>query len=286
MNALELLNSGSHKLKKQKIKTHRLDSEILLSKVLNKSREQILVRLNQDIKIPEVFAFNNYIHRRSHNEPIAYIINEKEFWSKKFKVNKNTLIPRPETELLVENLINTYKGKKILQPLDKKTRPLKDITKEGIFNILEHSNILNFKIKDSKILDIFSGTGSFGIECLSREAKSVTFVENYLPAVSILKKNIVNLNLGKKSFVLINDFTKIDFTYLDDTFDLIFLDPPFKDNNISDLFEIIYSKKLIKKDSLIILHRHKKTEGDIHKDYQIIENRLYGLSKIFFLKLR
>ena len=90
-----------------------------------------------------------------------------------------------------------YKGKKILQPLDKKTRPLKDITKEGIFNILEHSNILNFKIKNSKILDIFSGTGSFGIECLSREAKSVTFVENYLPAVSILKKNIVNLNLEK-----------------------------------------------------------------------------------------
>ena len=88
-----------------------------------------------------------------------------------------------------------YKGKKILQPLDKKTRPLKDITKEGIFNILEHSNILNFKIKDSKILDIFSGTGSFGIECLSREAKSVTFVENYLPAASILKKNIVNLSL-------------------------------------------------------------------------------------------
>ena len=179
-----------------------------------------------------------------------------------------------------------YKGKKILQPLDKKTRPLKDITKEGIFNILEHSNILNFKIKNSKILDIFSGTGSFGIECLSREAKSVTFVENYLPAVSILKKNIVNLNLEKKSFVLINDFTKIDFTYLDDTFDLIFLDPPFKDNNISDLFEIIYTKKLIKKDSLIVLHRHKKTEGDIHKDYEIIENRLYGLSKIFFLKLR
>ena len=179
-----------------------------------------------------------------------------------------------------------YKGKKILQPLDKKTRPLKDITKEGVFNILEHSNILNFKIKNSKILDIFSGTGSFGIECLSREAKSVTFVENYLPAASILKKNIADLDLEKKSFVLINDFTKIDFTYLDDTFDLIFLDPPFKDNNISDLFEIIYTKKLIKKDSLIILHRHKKTEGDIHKDYKIIENRLYGLSKIFFLKLR
>ena len=109
MNALELLNSGSYKLQKQKIKTHRIDSEILLSKVLNKSREQILIRLNQNVKNTEVFAFDNLIKRRLEKEPIAYIINEKEFWSKKFLVNKNTLIPRPETELLVENLIKNYK---------------------------------------------------------------------------------------------------------------------------------------------------------------------------------
>ena len=113
MNALELLNLGSHKLKKQKIKTHRLDSEILLSKVLNKSREQILISLNQNMKNMEVFAFDNLIKRRLEKEPIAYIINEKEFWSKKFLVNKNTLIPRPETELLVENLIKNYKNKTI-----------------------------------------------------------------------------------------------------------------------------------------------------------------------------
>ena len=113
MNALELLNSGSYKLQKQKIKTHRIDSEILLSKVLNKSREQILIRLNQIMKNTEVFAFDNLIQRRLHKEPIAYIINEKEFWSKKFQVNKNTLIPRPETELLVEDLIKIYKNKNI-----------------------------------------------------------------------------------------------------------------------------------------------------------------------------
>ena len=113
MNALELLNSGSYKLQKQKIKTHRIDSEILLSKVLNKSREQILIRLNQNMKNTEVSAFDNLIQRRLHKEPIAYIINEKEFWSKKFQVNKNTLIPRPETELLVEDLIKIYKNKNI-----------------------------------------------------------------------------------------------------------------------------------------------------------------------------
>ena len=113
MNTLELLNLGSDKLLKQKIKTHRLDSEILLSKVLNKKREQILVKLEQNRKKTEISAFNNLIKRRSLKEPIAYITKEKEFWSKKFYVNRNTLIPRPETELIIESLSKIYKDKKI-----------------------------------------------------------------------------------------------------------------------------------------------------------------------------
>ena len=71
------------------------------------------------------------------------------------------------------------RGKKILAPLDKSTRPLKDMVKESIFNILNHSNKLTTKIFDSKVLDLFSGTGSFGIECLSRGATKVIFFENY-----------------------------------------------------------------------------------------------------------
>ena len=90
MNTLELLNLGSNKLLKQKIKTHRLDSEILLSKVLNRKREQILVNLEQNRKKTEISAFNDLIKRRSLKEPIAYITKEKEFWSKKFYVNRNT----------------------------------------------------------------------------------------------------------------------------------------------------------------------------------------------------
>ena len=113
MNTLELLNSGSYKLQKQSIETHRLDSEILLSKVLNKKREQILIKLNKVVNSKEILKFNKFIQRRILKEPVAYIIEEKEFWSKKFKVNKNTLIPRPETELLVEYLIKIYKNKKI-----------------------------------------------------------------------------------------------------------------------------------------------------------------------------
>ena len=73
-----------------------------------------------------------------------------------------------------------FKGKKIIQPKDIQTRPLKDLTKESIFNIIKHSKKFSINLKESEILDLFSGTGSFGIECLSREAKFVTFVENYL----------------------------------------------------------------------------------------------------------
>ena len=113
MNTLELLNFGSCELKKKEITTHRLDSEILLSNVLKKKREQILVKLNQTMKKKDISAFNKLIKRRAAKEPVAYIIKKKEFWSKNFKVNENTLIPRPETELLVQNLIKSYKDKKI-----------------------------------------------------------------------------------------------------------------------------------------------------------------------------
>ena len=87
------------------------------------------------------------------------------------------------------------KGKKILVPIDKKTRPLKDMVKESIFNIILHSNLFQSKIKNSNILDLFSGVGSFGLEAISRGAKKVVFFEDYKPALDLLKKNITNLEL-------------------------------------------------------------------------------------------
>jgi release factor glutamine methyltransferase len=110
MNVLELINFGSAKLKSHDIKSFKIDSEILLSNVLGKRREEILIKLDQNISRKLVLKFNDLIHRRSLKEPVAYIIKEKEFWSKKFEVNKNTLIPRPETELLIEYLVNIYKN--------------------------------------------------------------------------------------------------------------------------------------------------------------------------------
>ena len=82
-----------------------------------------------------------------------------------------------------------FKGKKILEPKDRATRPLKDLTKESIFNILKHSNKFEINLLNSTILDLFCGVGSFGIECLSRGAKNVIFIENYANYLIILKKN-------------------------------------------------------------------------------------------------
>ena len=113
MEALELINQGSKQLWSKKIITHKLDSEILLSKVLNKTREQLLINLKQNICSKEINAFQKLIARRSLNEPIAYILNQKEFWSKNFFVDRHVLIPRPETELIVEKIISIFNTKNI-----------------------------------------------------------------------------------------------------------------------------------------------------------------------------
>jgi release factor glutamine methyltransferase len=113
MNTLEAIKFGSNLLKEKKISSYILDSELLLSKTLNKSREKILTNLDTDIEKKNFNIFKEYLIRRSKNEPIAYIFGEKEFWSKNFNVNKDTLIPRPETELLVDELLKIFKDKKI-----------------------------------------------------------------------------------------------------------------------------------------------------------------------------
>ena len=113
MNTLKLINEGSYKLKQSDIISHQLDSEILLSKVLNKTRENLLINLEQNIDGKHVKKFEKLILRRSLDEPIAYILKKKEFWSKTFVISNETLIPRPETELMVEKLVCIYKKKKI-----------------------------------------------------------------------------------------------------------------------------------------------------------------------------
>ena len=177
------------------------------------------------------------------------------------------------------------KGKKLLIPEDKNTRPLRDMVKESIFNILQHSNKFDFNLENKDVLDLFSGVGSFGLEALSRNAKKVTFVESYSNVFNILKKNIFNLNCEENSEIYnTNCFDIVEkFSNEEKNFDLVFLDPPFKEKKINILIETI-KKKLLKKNGLIILHRHKKDEIELTENLEIIELKYYGISKIIFGK--
>ena len=174
-----------------------------------------------------------------------------------------------------------FKGRKILTPNDIKTRPLKDLTKESIFNILKHSNKFNVEIKNSVVLDLFAGVGSFGIECLSNEAKYVTFVENYNGVLPILKKNLSNLKLDKKYEIIEqNIFTGLKLAK--SNYDIIFLDPPYKDKSISELIDKIFEINLLSKSGIIITHRNKNVKDKYSKNFRILEEKTYGISKISF----
>ena len=199
MNALELINFGTYKLRSKKIETCRLDSEILLSKILNKKREEILINLDREILETECFMYKKLIQRRQLNEPIAYILEEKEFWSKKFYINKGTLIPRPETELLVEKILEMYKEKKI------------------------------------SILDIGTGSGCIIISLLSNLTNSNGLgIDISKNAILTAKKNALKYKLTQRVKFLNKSLNNIFCK----KFDLIVSNPPYivsKDiKNLSD----------------------------------------------------
>ena len=177
----------------------------------------------------------------------------------------------------------TFKGKKILEPKDKKTRPLKDLTKESIFNILNHSNKFKINIKNSLVLDLFSGVGSFGLECLSRGAKHVTFVENYNGVLPILRKNLSSLEMNEKYQIIDEDiFNKINIKKNLNRFNIIFLDPPYKEKKLPKIIDNILEEKILESNGIIIIHRHKKENDQFSKKFKILDEKKYGISKILF----
>jgi len=201
MNAYETIKFGSNLLKEKKISSFILDSEILLSKILNKTRENILINLDQKINTKNILAYKKYLHRRSNNEPIAYILGEKEFWSKTFYVNKSTLIPRPETELLVDKILKIYRDKKI------------------------------------SILDIGTGSGCIIISLLSslKNSKGIG-IDISKNAILTAEKNALKYKLTKRVKFTNKSFNNI----FSKKFDLIVSNPPYIDSkNIKNLSDDI-----------------------------------------------
>jgi release factor glutamine methyltransferase len=199
MNALELINFGASELRRKKISTSRLDSELLLSKILDKNREEILINLEQKICQKYFLKYKQLIQRRSQCEPIAYIVKEKEFWSKNFLVSSDTLIPRPETELIVEKLTKIFEEKKI------------------------------------SILDIGTGTGCILISLLSelKNSKGIG-IDISKKALRIAEKNSEQHGMKNK----IKFFHKSLDSKFYQKFDLIVSNPPYiKKSEIKNLKE-------------------------------------------------
>ena len=178
------------------------------------------------------------------------------------------------------------KGTTLHLSQNKITRPLKDRARESIFNLLIHSNKISFQFEKSNILDLYAGTGSFGLECLSRQAGSVCFVEKAKETIKILKKNIEKLKVKKNVYIFFDDVfgfvNKQNFFKL--KFDLIFCDPPFKDLNVGKLIQLIFNTHILRKDGILIIHRNKNIKEKLPNYFKIIDERIYGTSKVTFGK--
>ena len=176
------------------------------------------------------------------------------------------------------------KGKSISFIRSAITRPLKDSVKENIFNIIAHSNLLDINLNKSNILDLYSGVGSFGLECLSRGADNVVFIEKDKIAASTLNINLKTLSIKEKAKVLnekIIDFlNKKQF----EKFDIFFFDPPFADKNFIEELKLIKKKKIYKNNHIVIIHRERKSSDNFKKIINPIIIKKYGRSKIIFGK--
>ena len=180
-------------------------------------------------------------------------------------------------------IISGYlKGKSIKYLKNSKTRPLKDIVKENLFNIINHSKYFKIQINEAKILDLYSGIGSFGIECISRGAKKVVFIEKDNQAVEALRRNLTQHSILNKTKI-INDEIKKNIKYLkNEKFNIFFLDPPYADKNYIENLNLIKEYKIIEKDHLVIIHRENKSSEDLDKFLNVIFIKKYGRSKLIF----
>ncbi len=198
MNYQELLVDASKQLKSYKFNSAKLDAELILSKTLGLSRETILLNLNEKINDKVLENFNYYLKLRKQNKPIAHILGFKDFWKYKFKVDKNVLIPRPETELIIEQAL------KILPKLSYKN-----------------------------ILDIGTGSGCIIISIIKeRENCKGTAIDKSLKALKVAKLNAEMHQVQKKIKFLNIDVDK----YFANKYDLIVSNPPYiKDIEILSL---------------------------------------------------
>jgi len=176
----------------------------------------------------------------------------------------------------------SLKGKSINFLKNSTTRPLKDAVRENIFNVLKHSNLINGIVENANILDLYSGIGSFGLECISRGAKKVTFVEHDKDAANILNENLIKLNVIDKATIINNKVDKILRRKKNEKFNIFFFDPPFADKEFERALNLIKTGKIYNIKHVVIIHREKKAQDNLSAFIDIIIAKQYGRSKIIF----
>tara|TARA_B100000963_G_scaffold252613_1_gene221342 strand:- start:1951 stop:2793 length:843 start_codon:yes stop_codon:yes gene_type:complete len=199
MEIQNLIHLGGQELKKKNISSYLLDSEILLSKTINKEREFIILNPKKVIDDKKLVIFKDLIYQRSLGKPIAYILGKKDFWKHEFFISENVLIPRPDTEIMVEIILKLCFHKKKLRILD-----------IGVGSGCIILSILKEK-KD------FYGIGiDVSKKCVDLSIKN-TFKLSLQNRLKIFKSDIDNFNYGKYDLILSNPpyINRIDLKKLD-----------------------------------------------------------------------
>ncbi len=240
MNIFLAINESTRLLRKNNIKNPNLDSEILMSKVINKDREYILLNQNEKINEGNLIKFKDLIKQRRKGKPIAYLIGKKDFWKHEFDVTENVLIPRPDTELLIDEVLKFTKNKSKLRVLD----------------IGVGSGCLLLSILKEK--KNFYGVGVDK----SKKCLKICQINSHKLAlnkrVKFFKSDIDNFNYGKYDLIVSNPpyIKKLKLKYLDK--DVVNFEPKLAlDGGLEGLSEIrkviIKTSELIKKNGLLIL---------------------------------
>jgi len=204
MNIENTLNHGINILKASNIPNPYLDSQILLSESINKDKKHIILNLKETLNSKQLANFNSFIERRKKGEPIAYLLNKKEFWNDEFYVNKDVLIPRPDTELIIEQVLKIYSKKSQLQVLDIGTGSgciLLSILKErsnfygtGIDISKTSINVSKFNAKKLKLTNrtrfVHSSVDNFKIGKYDLIVSNPPYIE--LLNLKYLEKDVVN----------------------------------------------------------------------------------------------
>ena len=234
------INQGSQILKTKNIKSPLLDSEILMSEVLAKNREYIILNSSNTLEQEKLNHFKHLINKRAKGKPVAYLLKKKFFWKYEFYVDENVLIPRPDTELIVEEILNLTKNKKFLNILD-----------VGVGS----GCILLSVLKEKKG---FIGTGiDINSNCLKACKNNISKLK-VKNKIKLFNSDVDNFNNGKYDLIISNPpyIKKPDFKYLEkDVIDFepkLALDGGF--DGLSEIRKVINkSSELIKKDGKLIL---------------------------------